>query len=695
MIGRLAVLACLVSGGLQAAALPMFFEPLGGNYVANSHGQNIAISQRSVRIAAVGAAVPMTLEWRGAGRGVLGGMESTGGVSHYFKGSDQAQWRTGIPHYSQVQVHGLYRHVDVSYHFQDQRLEFDIHMRPGSDSGAPRFELPGARRLVLEAGGGLAMEIDGRKYRLRVPLAYQERNGKREQVQCRYTLNARHIVGFRLGAYDRSRELIVDPVIEFLTYLGGSGADQIQVIAPDPAGNVVVAGITSSADFPGGGAPAGSVSIFVTKLDSTGSSVLFTAILGSTQTSVDFFADSVSSLAVDSDGSIYVAGVTRSSNFPTTSGAWQQNSAGGFLTRLDSGGKIIYSTFLGPRIWFLNPLRVRARNGTAYVAGNLSAAEFLGTSGAYQRGLAGNLDFFVLGMAVDGSGPLFATAFGGSGEESLKDMTLDAAGNIVLVGTSTSPDLPLTADALPYGPPTDNSRGAVLVRLDATGSYLVSSTWIGALAAAAVAGLPDGSVVVAGTSVLPADLIGGAPHYTIDVAGPATHNYIAKFSAVSNRPAWTTDLVSGDGFYGGISTDEQGNIYWPGYPGAASGGALAFYNGGGISKLSADGSRLLYASASPGVSPLLTASGGAGGALYFGGYTSFVLPTTPGVLQPSPTGASQNPLDRYHYDGFVGVLDLSSFTEGNFFVIPPQFGIGLIWRIGEPAPKAVTQTIQF
>jgi uncharacterized protein (TIGR03437 family) len=630
---------------------------------------------------------------RGAGQGALRGTETAGGVTNYFEGSG-ARWRAGVPRFAAVRVHNLYRNVDVSYYFRDERLEFDLHLRPGADSRKPRFDLRGATHLALESSGSLTIDVDGNIFRFHTPLAYQVKDGKRTPVECRYQVDAKHGVGFLLGKYDRSRELIVDPVVEFLTYLGGSGIDQIQAIGVDQAGNVVVAGITNSTNFPGGGAPAGSVSIFVTKLNSTGSAALFTTILGARQTSVtSYFVESVSSLAVDSDGSIYVTGVTYSSNFPTSAGAWQQNSTGGFLTKLNSGGQLVYSTFLGPQTWGLTALRVRARNGTAYLAGNLSAAQFLGSSGAYQRDLAGGTDFFALAMAPDGSGPVFATAFGGSGNESLSDMALDGSGNIVLVGTSTSPDLPLTADALPYGPPMANSVGAVMVRLDPTGSNLISSTWLGTSSAAAVTGVPDGSLVVAGPSVLPADLISGSPHYAIDYAGSASHSYIAKFPATSNRPLWTTDLVSQNNYGSGISADMQGNLYRPGYPDTASGGALQFYIGLGVSKLSADGSHLLYASSIPGSFSSLTAVSGPGGGLYFSGYTGATLPTTPGVIQPSlaPSSSASTPNP---YDGFAGVLDLSSFTD-NFFVIPPLDGISVTWRIGEPAPAPVAIPIQF
>jgi uncharacterized protein (TIGR03437 family) len=697
MIQRFAVLACLFTGGIHAAQLPTLFEPAGSDYVASSHGQLIEVSTRGVRVAAAGAASRTILEWQGATVGALVGKDPTGGVSHYFAGSNQVLWRTAVPQYSRVQARDLYGNMDVSYYFREGHLEFDINARPGSDPGAWRFAIPGAARLEVDAAGDLTVDSGGRLYRWRSPRAYQARDGAREPVQCRYELDRKREIAFHVGAYDRSRELVIDPVVEFLTYLGGSGIDEINAVATDPNGNVVVAGITNSVNFPGGGTATGAISIFVTKLNPSGSAVLFTTLLGSRPNAdAEFPLEDVNSLAVDSDGSIYILGTTVAQNFPTTSGAWQQNSGGAFITRLNSGGQVVYSTFLGPSSWGLRASRVRARNGYAYLAGTVGAAEFLGTSGALQRNVSGSQDFFAIKMAADGSGPLFATAFGGSGTEALSDMALDASGNILLVGTSTSADLPVTPDALPYRAPGGSSSGAFLARIDSTGSRLISSTWLGTAQVGSIASVPDGGLVVAGAGTLPASLTSLAPLHSLDFTGRGAQAYLAKLPATSNRPLWTTALLGAESFLWGISADAQGNLYWPGYPYTVSGGGLGFSTGSGVSKLSADGSLLLYASAIRSAS--LVAAVATAGPVCFAGYTSFSgLPVTSGVVQPSrdpaPSGTWLDQLN--YYDGFVGVLDLSSFTTGNFFATPPDFALAVTWRIGEPAPADSVQPIQW
>jgi uncharacterized protein (TIGR03437 family) len=696
-IARFSALASVLSGSVGATSLPAFFEQSDWGYVGRASSQVLKISSSAVRFAPESGR-PLILQWQNARGLPVTAEDPTGGVSHHF-GGNESQWRMAF-HYSRLRVRGLYANTDIEYYFRDGRFEFDVTLHQGSDPGRLRFELLGGARPSLDGTRGISVEAAGQRYVFRSPHAYQVRDGTARSIDCTYTLDKRDGIGFHLGAYDRSRELIIDPVVEFFTYLGGSGFDLIQATVPDASGNVIVAGITSSANFPGGGPQAGATSVFITKLNAAGTALQFTTLLGSySYSNVNVYVpalESVTGLAVDSDGSIYVTGTTAAPNFPTTSGSWQQGSSGGFITKLDSGGNIVYSTFLGLPVWGLVAQRLRVMNGIAYLAGVVRAAEFLGTPGALQRGIAGGADFFVVALAADGSGPIFATAFGGSGQEYLSDMTLDAAGNIVLAGTSGSPDLPLTADALPYQTPANG--GAMLARIDPSGSRLVSSTWLGTSAIGAVTALPDGSLVIGGNSSLPPDYVAAAPVYSFNFKGNQQRAYVAKLQPSSNLPVWTAALSAGESFLGGISADGQGNLYWPGFPDSASGGALGFFNSQGVTKLSADGSRLLYASSLPFYTAGITAVAGSAGSVFIAGYTSSsALPTTPGVVQPqrdpAPAGPGQN--QGNVDDGFLGVLDLSSFVNGNFFAVPPSSATTLTWRIGEPAPKAIVQPIQW
>src|SRR5437016_4687100 len=132
-MSRRFLLAWIVAESLQAASLPMFFEPEHGNYFASLHGQFVEVSPARVRIGSGNGRKRAALEWVGASQGVLAGEDPTGGVTHYFIGSKAAEWQTGVSHYSRVQVRGLYPGIDLTYYFREERLEFDLTIRPGSD----------------------------------------------------------------------------------------------------------------------------------------------------------------------------------------------------------------------------------------------------------------------------------------------------------------------------------------------------------------------------------------------------------------------------------------------------------------------------------------------------------------------------------------------------------------------------------
>lgn len=696
-VARWAVLAgvaphWLMAGGAIAPAI--HFEPSQERFVARTGRGSIAVSAAGVQFTSRESSV--RLRWIGGSRHAQAAAgQPTGGVGNYVTGSSPAAWRT-VPHYGQVRVTGQYRGIDTVYYGRGQSVEFDLSVAPGGDPARIRFDLQGQRSFSLTDAGDLSVETTAGELRLRRPHAWQPRGDSREEVACDYLVGRRGQVGFRLGSYDGSRPLVIDPVIDALTWLGGSGQDEVQTVAADANGNPVVAGLTNSTDFPG--APASSSnawSVFVTKLNPDCSAIAFTTVLASGLVS-QIPIGGVQSMAVDAQGAVYVA--VYAFGLPTTSGAWQTGNSASYIFKLDSSGKLIYSTALGPAYWGLSAQRLLVRNGIAYVAGTVSQPEFLGTPGALQRNLGGGSDFFVLALTEDGSAPVFATAFGGSGSESLNDMALDQSGNIVLVGTSSSTDFPVTADALPYAPPAKG--GAVLTRIDSTGSRLLYSTWLGTSYVNGVTLCPDGNFAIGGNSQLPAGLTAAAPHASIRFPwdnGQA--GYLAKFSADSNQPLWTTDLTAWNSTFGaGMTADAQGNLYLNGYVSGVSGGSVTTPAVAGtqygVTKFSADGQRLLYSSGFPATS--LTTFAAGQGSLWIGGWSSLsTLPVTPGAVQPqrnpAPPGTYYAPLN--YDDGFVGNLDLSSFVDGNFFVGPGT--LSLSWRIGEPLPAAVSRAVEF
>ncbi|MFQ5658720.1 MAG: SBBP repeat-containing protein, partial [Candidatus Methylomirabilales bacterium] len=263
------------------------------------------------------------------------GLEELPGKSHYFIGNDPSKWRTAIPHYAKVRYHNVYPGVDLVF-YGKQQLEYDFVVAPGADPGAIRLGLEGADTLAFDAQGDLVLHIDDGEVVLRAPVIYQEMDGIKRAIPGRYVLKGKHRVSFQLAAYDTSKPLIIDPVLSYSTFLGGSGSgvggrgsDSGRAIAVDPDGNAYVTGLTTSTNFPtknafqpgfGSFLPVFS-DAFVTKLDAAGA-LVYSTFLGGARTDIGL------GIAVDTEGNAYVTGETRSGNFPTVS-AFQPFFRGG------------------------------------------------------------------------------------------------------------------------------------------------------------------------------------------------------------------------------------------------------------------------------------------------------------------------------------------------------------------------------
>jgi Beta-propeller repeat len=186
--------------------------------------------------------------------------------------------RVGVPRYAAVRYQGIYPGVDLVYHGANQReLEYDFVVAPGADPGAVRLGYAGAEGLVLDDAGSLILRTTGGDVLWRAPVAYQDIAGARRSVAAAYRIENGSEIRFRLGDYDSREPLVIDPVLSYSSYLGGSSVDQGSSVATDASGNAYVAGATCSPDFPTQdpfqGSNAGSCDAFVTKLSATGSLV--------------------------------------------------------------------------------------------------------------------------------------------------------------------------------------------------------------------------------------------------------------------------------------------------------------------------------------------------------------------------------------------------------------------------------------
>src|SRR6266849_10424629 len=253
--------------------------------------------------------------------------------ANYFIGSDPKKWRANVPSYARVKYADIYPGVDLIFYGNQRQLEYDFVVAPGADPKAIRLALEGARKLRISARGDVVLSVAGGEVVLQKPVVYQMLKGERHEISGRYILTKGRQVSFSVPSYDKSEPLILDPVLNYSTYLGGSsdeggGGSQSFGIAVDANGNAFVAGTTFSTDFPTTAAnafKAGPLAsnpngeVFVTEMNPTGTAEIYSTYLtGST-------GDEGTALALDSSGKIYVTGQSFSSDFPTTSNAFKQS----------------------------------------------------------------------------------------------------------------------------------------------------------------------------------------------------------------------------------------------------------------------------------------------------------------------------------------------------------------------------------
>jgi hypothetical protein len=429
------------------------------------------------------------------------GLDPLPGRSHYLIGRDPRGWHTDVPNYGRVLVQGIYPGIDVLYYGSPGHLEYDVIVAPGADPARLVIRFDGARSLRVDGDGSLLAEVGDGRLRLEKPVIYQRHSGGRRLVAGRYVVRPGGEAGVALGPYDRSRALVIDPVMVYATFLGGDDADQGESIVFDASGQAYVAGTTSSATFPTTAGACqrenhGAGDVFVTKLAADGSTVLYSTFLGGA------LHDQGRALAVNRDGEVYVTGTTASVDFPVHH-AFQPAFGGGggdlFVTKLNAQGSgAVFSTYLGGRAVDEGRGIAVDAAGDAYVTGATGSVDFR-LVGAFQSAFGGGTDAFLVKLPASGlPAPIYATYHGGRGADVGRSIAVDAANRVVMTGTTDSPDFPLRN---PIQTALGGRVDAFVTQFDATGTGLVYSTYLGGAqsdAGAAVAVGPAGSVYVTG-----------------------------------------------------------------------------------------------------------------------------------------------------------------------------------------------------
>ena len=416
----------------------------------------------------------------------IAGASALPGRVSYFIGNDPSKWIRSVPTYARVEYRGIYPGVDLLYYGNEQQLENDLLVAPGADPAQIRLRFEGAQRLGLSPEGDLSLKTSAGELRLLKPHVYQDIAGARRDITAAYVLSAEQTVSISLGDYDRAAPLVIDPVLVYSTYLGGTGDDQAFGIAVDAAGNVYLAGATSSSDFPTtpgvfqttlGGTP---YDAFISKLNATGTALVYSAYLGGS------LNDKAFAVAVDAAGNAYVTGQTDSPNFPTTPGAFQTVAGTGiaankaFVASLNpTGTALLYSTYLGGNSLDEGFGIATDGAGNAYVVGLTQSTNFPTTSGAFQSSYGGGgSDAFVTVLNSTGTGLVYSTYLGGNGNDYANAIALDAAGNAYVTGEDGSSNFPTTPGAFQTAFRGKYSN-AFITKLNPTGTALDYSTLLG------------------------------------------------------------------------------------------------------------------------------------------------------------------------------------------------------------------------
>jgi Beta-propeller repeat len=445
-------LTSVVSESARAAyfRLPLRFEPVpgktGDDFVARGSGYSVSVS-------AAGAALllreqsgerPRRLTMSLAGgnrRAHANPRRALPGVSNYLIGNDTGAWVTGVRGYGEIEYPGVYRGVDIVYYGNQQKLEYDFVVAPGAGPEAIALAFDGATRWSVSPQGDLVIATDGGKLVQHRPEIYQNDHGARRTIRGGYIMRRDGTVGFRVGKYDRRLPLIIDPVLSYATYLGGVNQERGNGVAVDAAGNVIVAGVTYSPDFPVMNPVqpqrTGFGDAFVLKLNPTGDAIVYSTYFGGTQNDV------ARDVAVDDSGNAYVAGYTESWDFPASTKIGPSGDRDGiFVLKFDPAGGLVYSTRTGGSGGDdVNGIAVDTE-GRAHIAGMTFSADFpvvnpwQGSLGGYPAfrtrdggewlGLKSGLQVSGVGaFAFDPSQP--GTVYAGSVREGLFKTTDDGA----------------------------------------------------------------------------------------------------------------------------------------------------------------------------------------------------------------------------------------------------------------------------
>jgi uncharacterized repeat protein (TIGR01451 family) len=578
----------------RIAGVPLHFERNIGqagqdlDFVATGAGYRVGLSSGSATVVLtdrdrVSGTFRFALE--GARTGLVAEpLDTLPGTTSYYRGNDPAAWQVGATTHARVRYANVFDGVDVVYYGNQQRLQYDFIVAPGADPAQVAFRVEGAERVSLGDDGQLQMAAGGRVLEQAAPYTYQVVDGQRREVSSRFVLEGTR-VRFEVGEYDRARALVIDPVVAYASWLGGQSEEGILDIAIDGAGNLVLFGFVQDAavlvDFP---TTDGAVKrtrngafdfdVFVTKFNPSGTTLLFSTLLGGSDYELFDAYNYEGGLALDTAGNIHVTGTTQSGDFPTTTGAFDttynsdprpSNVADGFYVKLSSTGALLYGTYFGGRANDQpHGIDVDAA-GNAYIVGETSSTTtadpsvggFTLTGDAFDTTLQ-NTEAFLLRFSAAGQ-LTYGTYIGGSSSEAQDSTDVRVSRttpNVVyVVGDTRSTNL-FPGGLTPALPSSNSgSRDGFVLRLNLalTGAAQATyGTYFGGTGEETVASMAldaSDNVYVAGSTSSSSATFPQAVTVPGSVAPSGTDVVVAKFNPAVSSAASLVFAARINGFY--------------------------------------------------------------------------------------------------------------------------------------------------
>jgi len=398
---------------------------------------------------------------------------------NYFIGNDESKWQTNIQTSRAVLYKELYPNIDLKVYGIEMQIEYDFVVKPGGEVSDIGLEYKDVEKTRIDKEGNLIVYTEFGEIKHVKPVCYQVIEGEKVKIKAKFNRIKDNTFGFHLNEYNKNYELIIDPlVLVYSTFLGGSGDESGRSIAVDSEGAVYVAGYTSSVNFPTKnpiqGSKAGGYDTFVTKINASGTALVYSTYLGGSGDELRC----TTYIAVDSEGAVYVAGFTTSYDFPTKNPI-QGNYAGNtdaFITKINaSGTDLVYSTYLGGSEIEQSLGMAVDSEGAVYMAGYTLSVNFP-TKNPIQGSNAGEYDTIITKINASGTALVYSTYLGGSGVDTSCGMAVDSEGAAYVTGYTNSVDFPTKN---PIQGSNAGGYDAIITKINASGTDLVYSTYLG------------------------------------------------------------------------------------------------------------------------------------------------------------------------------------------------------------------------